>query len=181
MLASRRAARAAAVDGRIAILEKEASEADERLRRLYRLVEEGVTEPDDLLKERMTALKVDRDQARTALARARTVGRPAVDINPIDLYVRSGMVPVDISPIIVERFGQMMREKLTSGEVPFRKAYLGTIVDRVEVDDHEIRIVGRKDVLEQAVLANGGPIPGVRSFVRKWRTGEDSNSRPPDS
>ena len=158
-LASRRAAKAAAVDGRIAILEKEASEADERLRRLYRLVEEGVTEPDDLLKERMTALKVERDQARTALARARTVGRPAVDI----------------SPIIVERFGQMMREKLTSGEVPFRKAYLGTIVDRVEVDDHEIRIVGRKDVLEQAVLANGGPIPGVRSFVRKWRTGKNSN------
>ena len=35
----------------MAILEKEASEADERLRRLYRLVEEGVTEPDDLLKE----------------------------------------------------------------------------------------------------------------------------------
>jgi hypothetical protein len=24
----------------------------------------------------------------------------------------------------------------------------------------------RKDVLEQAVLANGGPVPGVRSFVR---------------
>jgi hypothetical protein len=76
---------------------------------------------------------------------------------------------VDISPIVVERFGQVMREKLTTGEVPFRKAYLGSIVDRVEVDDAEIRIVGRKDVLEQAVLAKGGPVPGVRSFVRKWR------------
>ena len=42
-------------------------------------------------------------------------------------------------------------------------------------------LVGRKDVLEQAVLANGTPVPGVRSLVRKWRTGEDSNSRPPDS
>jgi hypothetical protein len=48
--------------------------------------------------------------------------------------------------------------------------YLGAIIDRVEVDDDVIRIVGRKDVLERAVLANGGPIPGVRSFVRKWRT-----------
>jgi hypothetical protein len=75
----------------------------------------------------------------------------------------------------VERFGQIMREKLTTGEVPFRKAYLGSIVDRVEVDDREIRIVGRKDVLEQAVLANGGPIPGVRSFVRKWRSLGESN------
>jgi len=34
---------------------------------------------------------------------------------------------------------------------------------------------------KQAVLANGGPVPGVRSFVRKWRTGQDSNPRPPDS
>ena len=45
---------------------------------------------------------------------------------------------VDISPILVERFGQTMRAKLTTGEVSFRKAYLGSIVDRVEVDDHEI-------------------------------------------
>ena len=114
----------------------------------------------------MTALKVERDQAREPRSSGpEPARRPAVDI----------------SPIMVERFGQIMREKLTSGEVPFRKAYLGAIVDRVEVDDHEIRIVGRKDVLEQAVLANGGPAPGVRSFVRKWRTGEDSNSRPPNS
>ena len=87
---------------------------------------------------------------------------------------RSGVRPVvDISPIVVERFGTTMREKLTTGEVSFRKAYRGSIVDRVEVDDREIRIVGRKDVLEQAVLANGGPVPGVRSFVRKWRTKAD--------
>ena len=44
-----------------------------------------------------------------------------------------------------------------------------------EVDDREIRIVGRKDVLEQAVLANGGPVAGVRSFVRKWRSLGESN------
>jgi hypothetical protein len=75
---------------------------------------------------------------------------------------------VDISPILVERFGKTMREKLTSGDVPFRKAYLGSIVD--------IRIVGRKDVLEQAILANGGPVPGDRSFVRKWRAVQDETA-----
>ena len=76
---------------------------------------------------------------------------------------------VDISPALIERFGQIMRERLTSGEIPFRKAYIGAIVDR------QIRILGRKDVLEAAVTANGGPVPGVRSFVRKWRTQQDSN------
>ena len=128
-------------------------------RRLYKLVEEGETDPDDLLHGRITALRADRDRARAALERARAAVRPAVDV----------------SPIVVERFGEAMRERLTTGEIPFRKAYLGSIVDRVEVDDREIRIVGRKDVLEQAVLAKGGPVPGVRSFVRKWRTRQDSN------
>ena len=54
-----------------------------------------------------------------------------------------------------------------------RKAYLRAIVDRVEVDDQQIRIIGRKELLEQAVLANGVPKAGVRSFVRKWRTRQD--------
>ena len=47
-----------------------------------------------------------------------------------------------------------------SGEIPYRKAHLGAIIDRVEVDDNQIRIMGRKDVLEQAVLANGARFPG---------------------
>ncbi len=71
-----------------------------------------------------------------------------------------------ISPIAVDQFGQLIREKLTTGEVPFRKAYLSSFVDRIEFADREIRIVGRKDVLEQAVMANGAPVPGVRSFAR---------------
>ena len=158
-LAGRRATKAAAVDARLTALEREVHEANERLRRLYKLVEDGMAEMDDLLKNRITALKTDRDGAQAALAWARSGVRPVVDI----------------SPIVVERFGTTMREKLTTGEVSFRKAYLGSIVDRVEVDDREIRIVGRKDVLEQAVLANGGPVPGVRSFVRKWRSLRESN------
>src|SRR5437764_666527 len=107
-LASRRATKAAAVDERLATLEKEAHGASERLRRLYELVEEGVTAMDDVLKDRITALKAERDRAQAALDRAKSGLRPAVDIRPI----------------VVERFGQIMHEKLTNGEVPLRKAYL---------------------------------------------------------
>lgn len=71
-----------------------------------------------------------------------------------------------------------MREKLTTGEVPFRKAYMASIVDCIEIDDGEIRIVGRKDVLEQAVQANGAPVPGVRSFVRNWHPGLNIPANP---
>ncbi len=56
-LASRRAAKAANVDERIAILETEVFDTDERLRRLYKLVEDGVTEQDNILKDRLVALR----------------------------------------------------------------------------------------------------------------------------
>ncbi len=56
-LATRRAERAAAVDARLAALEREAANAEEKLKRLYKLVEDGVAEMDDLLKERIMVLK----------------------------------------------------------------------------------------------------------------------------
>jgi len=158
-LATRRMERAAAVNERIAGLQARADEADERLRRLYKMVEDGVSPIDDMLKDRIAALKADRETAHAALVRARGANR-----GPI-------VIPGDR----IAAFGQMMRERLTTGDVPFRKAYLGAIIDRVEVDDTQIRIRGRKDVLEQAVLADGAPVPGVRSFVRRWRTRQDSN------
>ena len=92
------------------------------------------------------------------------------------LYEVSASRPTqDISLAAVDRFARAMREKLSSGEIPFRKAYIRSIVDRIEVDDRCIRILGRKDVLEQAVLANGAPLHRVRTFVPKWRTRQDSN------
>ena len=69
----------------------------------------------------------------------------------------------------IAAFGQLMRERLTIGAIPFREAYLGAIFDRVEIDDTQIRICGRKDLLEAAVAAKGGPIPGVRTIVPEWR------------
>ena len=72
-----------------------------------------------------------------------------------------------------------MREKLTTGDIPFRKAYLGSLIDRIEVDDSEVRIVGRKEVLEQAVLASRQGRAGVHSFVPKWRSRQASNLRLP--
>ena len=153
-LAARRAERAASVNERIAGLQARADEADDRLRRLYKMVEEGVAHLDDLLRDRITALKAEREAANAALARARGTDRSAI------------AVPSDK----IAAFGALMRERLTSGGIPFRKAYLGAIIDCVEVDDHQIRICGRKDLLEQAVMANGGAVPSVRGFVRRWRT-----------
>jgi site-specific DNA recombinase len=52
------------------------------------------------------------------------------------------------------------------------------MVDQVEVDDAEIRIIGRRTVLERLVMSGGAGPAAVPSFVRKWRARRDSNSRP---
>jgi site-specific DNA recombinase len=156
MLANRRAAKVAAVNERLVVLEREAHEANERLRRLYKLVEDGTAGMDDILKDRITALRADRDRVQSALERARSGAQSAVDI----------------SPILVERFGKTMREKLTTGDVPFRKAYLGLIVDRIEVDDNQVR-------LSAEMMCSSGrysrmPVQCRVFAVCKWRTGQES-------
>lgn len=158
-LASRRAEKTAAIDRRIAELEKEARDAEDQLRRLYTLVERGLAKLDDILKERIEALRLDRDRASVALERA----------------MEGAQHRIDVSPALIEQFGSTMRERLASSDNAFRKSYIAAIVDRIEVDDNTVRIIGRKEVLEQAVRANCEAQPGVRGFVPKWRPVGDSN------
>jgi site-specific DNA recombinase len=136
------------------------SDADEKLKRLYRLVEDGMTDLDEVLKDRLNTLKSERDRASAALDRARP---------------NTGS-PIQIDPALIEHFGRTMRENFTTGSVPFRKAYLQSLIDVIEVDDAQIRIKGSKDVLEQPVLAGGtGSVEGSQMST-KWRARRDSNS-----
>ena len=52
-LSGRLKPKASAVDARIIALEREVYEGNERLRRLYKAMEDGVTEMDDILKDRI--------------------------------------------------------------------------------------------------------------------------------
>ena len=154
-LASRRLEKAAAVDRRIAGLEKEARTAEDRLRRLYMLIETGLAEIDDVLKRRIEELKLDLDRASAALER-----------------VKDGAAQrIDITPALLDEFGRTMREKLGSGDDAFRRAYIAALVDRIEVDDAVVRIIGRKEVIEQAVMASAAMGSEVRTFVPKWLRG----------
>ncbi|WP_192643174.1 recombinase family protein [Bosea sp. OAE506] len=158
-LAAGRAERALEVDTRITTLQTEASQAEDRLKRLYKMVEDGVTDLDDLLKERIAALKLERDRANVALERIKAQATP----------------PTALEPEAIERFGRLMRENVTAGDIPFRKAYIQSVVDRVEVDDDIVRIIGDKATLEQAIAGSATRNLGVRSFERKWRARHDSN------
>ncbi|MBU2325895.1 MAG: recombinase family protein [Alphaproteobacteria bacterium] len=155
-----RAAKAAEVDGRIIRLQGELTEVETRLKRIYTMVEDGIAEMDDILRDRIAGLKIDRERIEASLDRARTHAIPCSDI----------------PPAIVEEFSRMMRENIANGDIPFRKAYIQAVVDKVEVGDRQIRIIGNKAAIHHAVTGSKKFWPSVRSFERKWRTRRDSNS-----
>jgi DNA invertase Pin-like site-specific DNA recombinase len=157
-IADRRLKTDAEVQARIEALRREVGTAEDKLRRLYKLVAEGMTDLDELLKEQIAKFKTDRDKAASALDRIESHG-PAVRLDADK----------------IARFGSLMRENITTGEIPFRKAYLRSLIEAVKVDDRVIRIHGSKTVLERAVLADQAMHSGVRSFVRNWRAQGESN------
>jgi site-specific DNA recombinase len=161
-LTARRAEKAESVNRRIMALQREVTDAEDKLKRLYRLVEDGMTDVDDVLKDRLNNLKAERDRAKAALETAKYQIAPGIRIDPA----------------LIERFGRSMREKFTTGSVPFRKAYLQSLIDTVEVDDRHIRIRGSKEVLERAVLAGETAGESGSQMSTRWRARRDSNSRP---
>ena len=108
---SRRTDQAAEVGLRVSALQTVVTDAEEKLKRLYKMVEDGLTDLDEILKERITSLKLDRDRAKTALDR-----------------IRHRLPASSIPPEIIERFGRAMRENITTGGIPFRKAYIQAVV-----------------------------------------------------
>ena len=124
------------------------------------MVEEGATEIDDVLKNRLDQLKTSRERAKAAL----------------DRIVASSNRSAAIEPEAVEKFSRFMRENVASGAIPFRKACIQSAVDRIEVDDGLIRIVSDNAKLEQVVAGRVMASGGVRRGVPKWRATQDKTA-----
>ena len=67
------------------------------------------------------------------------------------------------------------RENITTVDIPFRKAWMLSIIERIEVDDGVIRIIGDKSTLEQAVDGKPEASGGVRRSVPRWHAQRESN------
>ena len=155
----------------IAELNKRATEADLRLKRLYDAIESGVADLDDpALKERIVGLKALRDQAKADAERAQaaleSAGQQAV------------------TPQMIQVFAQTARERMRLDGGGYRRDHLRAFAQRVEVADGEVRIMGSKSTLLRTLAASSGVKPatsGVPSSVLKWRARKDSNLQPPDS
>lgn len=148
---------ASSMDERLMRFQENLHDAEERLRRLYRLVEDGTAEIDDTLRSRIAELKSDRDSARASIDRMKS----------------SQVGSASLSPEAIVKFGRLMQKNITEGDIPFRKAYLRSLIDRIEVDRNLVRIVGNVNSIEQSM--SGQNKDGVRSSVRKWRALRESN------
>ena len=161
-LLKRQTANDRAVQDRRAALTAELAAKGEKLKRLYRAIEDGIVDLDCHLKERIETLKTERDITQASLDRI-----------AIQAETRA-----TISRDRLEGFSKLMHEKLDTGDTQARKAYLQSVISQIEVDDDKVRIIGDKPTLAAVIAGRQNQTAQVRGFVRKWRARRDSNSRP---
>lgn len=101
-----------AVQGRRVALKAELTSKEEKLKRLYRAIEDGLVDLDVYLKERIQTLKTERDIARASLDRIAAQTRERAAITPDRL----------------EAFSRLMREKLETGDIQARRDYLRSVI-----------------------------------------------------
>jgi hypothetical protein len=82
------------------------------------------------------------------------------------IYKNRFVVRARLTPEQIQRFSTSMQEHLASGDIAFRKAY-PWLIGRPSRRDREIRICGRKDVLEQLVTGGAKPAGVARSVGRR--------------
>lgn len=141
-------------------IESELADAKQRIDRLLKAIENGLfdlADPDLCIK--LDAAKKDRDIATEAKRR-------------IELRLKHA---VEVSPAKIVAFGNFVAEALRSGEVPFRKAYLRMLVDRIDVGRSRARIVVSKSALKRQIDDTDEDTGKVPISIQEWRARKDSN------
>ena len=112
---------------------------DGKLKRLYDAIENGVTDLSGLmLKDRITELKVIRDQARADAERA----EGAIERQGPTITTQS-----------IKTFARTARKRMRIEGGGYRRDYLRALAQRVEVDAKELRIMGSKSELLRTLVA----------------------------
>jgi len=149
-------------------LERRATEAEAKLKRLYDAIENGVIDMrDPSLKDRISELTTLRDSARGDAERA---------------TAHIEKIGPEITPETLRAFALALRKKLRRNDGTFARDQIRTVAQRVEVvSKTEVRIRGLRTELIRTLTAASGveaAVLGVRAFEPKWRTRHDSNVWP---
>ncbi len=151
----------------ILMLKKERKATDKKLDNLMDAIADGLVDDSQAFRAKVKELQ----NRHGELTRLISVEERKVSLPPQAL-----------SNAQIDRFGTALKQMLTDGPIAFRKAYLGLIVDEIIVSREQVTITGSKAALAAAAIhGQSASQEEVRTFEREWRTGEDSNPRPPDS
>ena len=145
-------------------LRKELRRTEEKIDRLYDALANGLVNDADGFRRSVSKF----EQQREELMRR---------ISGLD---RNRDIPKDLfSPVNISRFANTLKAKLNEPNAAFRKQYLRLFVDRIEVDDEEIRISGSKRALAEGIAKITKPGNQlVPSFGTGWWARQDSNLQP---
>ena len=141
--------------GHVAELNKCASESELHLKRLYDAIEAGVADlGDPALKDRIDGLKAIRDQAKAEAERTQAI------------LQNTGQKAV--TPQMLKKFATTARQRIRIAGGGYRRDHLRALVQRVEVAEGEVRIMGSKSRLLQALIGKNG-VNSVPTQGLKWR------------
>src|SRR3546814_17979559 len=113
------------------------------MERLSEAIEIGVAYLNDpALKDRIDGLKATRDQARADAECASA------------LLVRSAQQA--ITPTMLRKFASTARRRIRLAGRGYRRDHLRALAQRVDVDNGDVRIMGRQRNLLRVPAANGG-------------------------
>ena len=150
-----------ALAGQLKSLRRDLRETESRIERLLDAVETGALAQTESVGGRLAKLETRRAETERLIAMTkRQLDAPRALVDP-------GRI---------DAFSRIVRQRLADGPSQFRKAYLRLFVERVEVDDSEVRISGTSAALAKGLERlddlDRGKVP---SLVRGWRPLRDSN------
>jgi len=142
-------------------LRQQLRDTESKIGRLLDAIQEGLVPETDMVRDRLTKL----EQGRTEILRL------------IASSDRRQIIPPNLlSERNIRAFRQAFADRLHSQDGSLRKAYIRTLVDRIEVGRVEIRISGSQAALAKSLVDGTNRTPDVvPSFVPGWWASVDSN------
>lgn len=165
-LVARMAAKSAGQESKIAKQvahhRKALEDTTKRLARIYDSVESGFADQrDPILRERTEALRVQRIEHETT---------------PKQLGRRKSVNPIALDKAKLDKFSEIIRERLRSADPSFRRQWLRLFVSEVRIDHNRIRITGPNDAICSLMERHDNIGVLVPIIDRNWRARRDSNS-----
>ncbi len=147
-------------------MQKDLTEIETAITRLYEAVEKGLLPMDDMLGQRVQTLKAKREGVLGEMARTRQTEEAPL---------------LDLSNAQVVAFATAIRARLLDRSTGFPKQYLQALVSEIVFDGEKIHMQGRKAAaLAAAADEKMGTFAKVPTFDHVWLPDLGSNQGPTD-